>query len=647
MPQKSITIPRHWLPPAVAAALGRRTSIKFRAGERRVMRKRKPIQPSKWMEKHYVVTKSSVPGKWRNATAPYLAGIMDASFFENVQHIFICAAPQTGKSEAVNGCIAYAADQRPGDVLYNYPDEQTSKENSQDRIQAAIKASPRLKSYLTGAADDMGVYRINLTHMNIYMAWARSPARLANKPLPYVVNDEVDKFPTTSGKKESSPTKLAEKRTRIFRHMRKIWQLSSPTVESGPIWQAFTTEAQAIFDYWVRCPSCGGHQLMEFNEDRFKWPEDCRDPETIVAQDLAWYECQHCAARWKDAERDDAVRAGGWRDRKKGLALETYLKSFRPLKIGFHIPSWLSHFVGISEVCADFIKGLSDITAFKDFKNGHEAKPWRVVQNEREQDAVLALADDRPRGRVPGGELVAGLVAGVDTQKHGFWYEIRAFGFGLEKESWQIREGFVTTFDALKTVLIDDQYRDLTGRRYLVEFVVMDAMGEKTSEVYAFCRNHRNHIVPYKGEQRMAQPFAWTNLEYWPGTKKPIKGGLKLLRANTTYYKNELSNLLAVGPGDPGAWHMHAEVTEDWAKQMSAEYVDEKGLWTCPAGRANHAWDVSVYALVAADVIGLQYRKQPEPEPEPEPAPKPAPTPAGGWMGSLNQSQAGSWMNMS
>jgi phage terminase large subunit GpA-like protein len=76
------------------------------------------------------------------------------------------------------------------------------------------------------------------------MAWANSAARLANKPQPYVVLDEEDKYPETATKKEAGPTDLAKKRTRTFSHMRKIWRTSSPSIETGPIWKALTPSRQ-------------------------------------------------------------------------------------------------------------------------------------------------------------------------------------------------------------------------------------------------------------------------------------------------------------------------------------------------------------------------------------------------------------------
>ncbi len=609
-------------------------------GEQKILEIPEPMAPSEWAEKFRVVTVSSVPGKWRNETSPYLAGIMDASFFESVETVTVCAAPQTGKSEFVNNCAGYAIDKAPGNMLFIYPDELTARDNVKDRIGAMIESSPRLRKYMTGVDDDVSFSRINLRHLQIYTGWARSASRLANKPLPYVILEETDKYPLTAGKKETGPIELAEKRTRTYRSMRKIWKISTPTIEAGEIWQAFMVEASVRFDFWVKCPACDESQRMVFDRAHFKFPDDVRDPERINQEDLAWYECDFCHDKWDDETRNEAVRRGQWRTRLKGddvlspgrdledlvkkppaddedseeteerLELFEYLKAYRPKKIAFHIPSWLSYFVTLSEVAMRFLKGTRDRIALKDFMNSDCAEPWLAYRKEREESTILALADDRPRGLVPGGGVVAALTAAVDTQKFGFWYEVRAWGWGLERESWGIREGFVPTFEALEDVLWHDEYLDSDGVKYIVALTVQDAMGEKTSEVYDFCRVNRGRILPLKGEQRMNQPFAYSNLEYYPGKKKPIPGGLVLLRVNTTYYKNLLSNKLEIAGADRGAWHYHSEISDAWALQMTAEYVDDNGLWVPRPNMDNHAWDISGYQWAANDVLGIPYWKR-------------------------------------
>jgi len=593
-------------------------AVVFSPAERRVMRKKKAIRPSVWAERHRVLPDSaSYSGKWRNSTVPYLPGIMDASFFNSVQEIVICAAPQTGKTEVNYTCLGYAVDRRPGNALVVFPDQDQAQDNCNDRIQPMFEDSPRLRRYLTGRQDDQAAKRLRLKNAIIYMAWANSASKLANKPLPYVVLDEEDKYPVTANKKEGSPADLAKKRTRTFAHMRKIWRTSSPTVEAGPIWMALTTECQLVFDYFVQCPHCGAYQKMVFTGIR--WPEDVRDPLRMKAEQDCWYECRGCDVRWDDGDRDLAVRAGEWRDRDKGRGLDTALRSLQPVSIGFHIPSWLSPFVHLWEVAQAWLEtdGGRNKIKLRDFRNGHAAEPWQALSAERSEDRILSLADERPRGVVPGGGRVACLLAGVDTQDDGFYYEIRAFGYGLERESWGVREGKVPTFEALAQVLWQDEYRDADDQVYRVLLTLQDAMGHRTAEVYDFCRQHRGMILPTMGKQTMATPHTYSKIEFYPGTKKPIPGGLQLLRFDTNYFKNQLAGLLEIEPGDPGCWHYHGQVTRDWAFQMTVEGINEKGFWDNPQGKANHAWDCSTLLLVAHDVRGVAFFPKPDPDAAP------------------------------
>ncbi|MBW2345622.1 MAG: phage terminase large subunit family protein [Deltaproteobacteria bacterium] len=601
-------------------------SFRFSDAERKIYRKRKHMPVSKWCERHRVITMGRMPGKWKNEITPCLAGIMDASFFPSVETTIVCAADQGGKSESVNNCIGYAIDRDPGPTLFVYPDEQTAKENSKDRILPMIQSSPRLRTYLSGTVDDEAALRINLKHMPIYMAWARSASRLANKPIKYIVFDETDKYPPTAGKREADPISKGEKRLRTYRHNRKIWKLSTPTIETGPIWAALTKEAQVIFIYEVCCPDCGMIQRMVF--EQIKWPEGERDPENVELKELAWYECIRCKSKWNDLKRDVAVRWGRWRsmeagetigdykeDRsgegeRSGLELIKYLRKYRPSKIGFHMPSWLSHFVGLSEAAAAFLRGLKDKIKLKDFNNSHAAIPWTDWMAERKEDKILILKDDRPEGLVPSGGIVSCLTAGVDTQKYGFWYEVRAWGWGMTQESWQVRCGFVDSIESIEQVLFKEEYLDSDGKEYFVRFAVHDAMGGRTAEIYDFARMHRGRLAPFKGEQNMAQPHKFGKIDTYPGTNKMIPGGIMLLRANVTYFKNQLANKLEISPADPGAWHMNADMPDEWAMHMCAEYVNDKGFWENPPSKANHGWDCSVYNLVAANVLRVKFKKK-------------------------------------
>ncbi|MFZ7126400.1 MAG: terminase gpA endonuclease subunit [Desulfobacterales bacterium] len=649
-PSGPIRIDPRWLAPEDRGAL-RAWEFSWTRGEKKRLRKRAQIPVSEWCERHRVVVKSSVPGLWRNRTTPYLAGIMDASYFRTVEGIVVCAAPQVGKSELVNNCIGYAIDRDPADVLYVYPDELTSREKSVDGIRPMIQTSRRLSSYTTGYQDDLGIFRMNLQHMTIYLAWAGSPSRLASKPIGKIVFDETDKYPVTSGKREAGPIDLGKKRLRTYKGRSKWWMTSSPSTEDGPIWQALETECDCVFDYWARCPECGGYQRMLFSEKDssggtvywIRVPDGERDGRKIEAQQLAWYQCRHCAARWNDAMRDQAVRGGQWRDRDLGRELFAVLEARKPRTIGFHLPAWVSPFVSFSTVMRAWFDAQGNFDKLKDFMNGYAAEPWRHYQKEREESRILMLRDDRPRGRVPGGGRVACLMAGVDTQDVGCWYRIRAFGWGgkeLSRESWGVRCGFVETEADLERVLFEDKYFDAEGNEYVVAMAIRDALGHRTSDVYDFCVKHRGRVFPSFGRDTMPQPFSWGNLEYYPGTKKPIPGGLKSITVNTKFFKDRLARFLEIHPGDPSAFHLEADFTEAEAAHYTAEYVNEKGLWACPAHKPNHLWDCEVLAMVAHEVMGVVHWTPQGKKPQRDPSPEPASS--GGW---INGGGGGSWLN--
>jgi len=623
----TVALPR-WLPDAVRADFARRIGedgpvvhrFRFSLGERKVYRKRRPMPVSQWAEKHRIVHQSSIPGRWHNEVTPYMAGVMDASFFPSVETVAICKTPQTGGSEAIHNCIGYAIDRAPGPVMYVFPDRLTAKENAQDRIIPMLESSPQLRTYLTGLADDASSLRINLAHMTIYLGWSGSVSRLGNKPVRFLVMDELDKY--KNPKNETSSEALAEKRTTTWRRKRKIWKISTPTIESGPIWRALTEEVQVVFDYFVRCPHCGMHLLMDF--DHIRWPKDERDPEVVRARRLAWYECGQCGVCWDDNDRDKAVRLGEWRARNSGLELAGHLRAHRPAKVGFHIPAWLSYFVSLSEVAAAFLKWkkTGNRDDLKDFMNQYKAEPWRAYEVQRSEDAILALCDDRPRGIVPGAledgtPRVAALVAGVDSQKRYFRYVIRAIGWGEDEESWLVQAGSVPSFEALEQVLCKNTYCDADGNEHRVRLAVQDAMGTRTKEVYQFCVKNRGRVFPYQGKRTLSAPVQYAPQEFYPGTKSRIPGGLVLWKVDTTFFKNDLAAKLQVEPTDPGAFHLHAGITTEYAQEMVAEYYDDEQLcWQCPKGKDNHFWDCEVMALVAAYELNIRNWKRPRAKPK-------------------------------
>ncbi|MCK9326208.1 MAG: phage terminase large subunit family protein [Bacteroidales bacterium] len=603
------------MPERLAASISRGQEIDFvpSPAERKVIRKPAMIPVSEWAAKHRMLIKSALPGAWKNETTPYLTGIMDASVVPCVETVIICKVPQSGGTEIEHNFSGRSIDVDPGDILYVFPDDKTARENAKDRILPMIKSSLRLRSYRTGRDEDEASTRINLQHMTIYTASAQSASQLANKPCRYVLFDEVDKYPDTAGKREADPISLGRARATTYGYGRKIWMLSSPTIEQGPIWQAYQHEAQIRFVYLVRCPLCGEMQCMTTKQVRWTGGSEA-DAEVVESTGAAWYECAKCAGTWTDHLRNKAVSDGYWVAEDSGVELFASLKARRPRKIGFHLPGLISRFVTLAEYAAAFLKAMHDKTKMKDFRNRFEALPWVDYQVSREEDAILALCDDRPEMLVPDDADI--LLAAMDTQDNGFWYEIRAFKLGPELESWGIREGFVDSFTGLDKILFNDVYEKMNGQALPVYSGMIDSQGHRTAAVYDWCRLHPQ-IKPIAGERTIkGSPVPPpTIIDRYPGTKRPIPGGIMLYRLDTNYFKNLLSGKLNISPSDPGAWHMHAGYKKSHARHLTSEYIDDQtGFWTCPGHKDNHLWDCAVYMLAEAERLQLaRQTRRPKP----------------------------------
>ena len=349
-----------------------------------------------------------------------------------------------------------------------------------------------------------------------------------------------------------------------------------------------------------------------------------RDPEKMERERLARYVCSGCGALWDDRLRDLAVRQGEWMVRDDGRPLARVLEIDRPARVGFHSPAWISPLNSLSKCAAAFLRGIRDREQMLYFDTQIKATEHHRHEKQRQEDVLLSLIDDRPEGLVPGGGVVAALVCGSDTQDNGHYYWIDAVGWGLDGERWRIRAGYVETEEALIEAVFGAEYADMDGNVYPVQLMVKDAMGHRTSEVYDLCLRHPGRVLPYKGASgRRPSPYTVTRVDRYPGTSKPLPGGVSLYTCDSHFFKDRVSSKLQVKPDDQGAWHMDGGFSMDQASQMCSEYRDERGMWQCPRGRANHYWDSAVMAMIASDILQVKFLARPGERPPKPPKPKP------------------------
>ena len=609
----------------------------FSTPEKQVVRRRKKEKPTDWAPKNFKVPYGPFESRYFSFDiTPHLYGMLDAAAQRYVRKVAICAAPQTTKTTFIHVILAWLSVFFPGLALHVYPTEGTGKEIMEERIQKIYTESPTLRRLLTGRKEDKSQLKLRLRNMVHRMAWAGSLTSLSHRSVKYYVADETDKYDERPSETESSTLDLLKLRGRTYDDRGgKGFIASSASIDAGFIWTEITKETQAVFVYWSRCPYCDTEQLMDFNKDTFTWPHDEEGHSLprleIEDKKLARYVCvaPHCRREWDDSARNKAQQLAmrtGWRLRMpeggKGEEMGIYMRRERPRSIGFIVPSWISYFVSLSSVAADYLKckdkNLSpeeQFKAYQHFQNAHRSLPWKVELQEQPVDKIKEFCDDRPEGRLPGGEVVAALLAGIDTQDDNLFYlSVWAIGYGFQNEQWLVLRKPLDSFEAIAKTLWESEFFDADGQRYHIEHAMIDMLGHRTKEVFEFCIQYEGLISPCYGSARqMSQGYVFSQREYIPGTDKPIPGGgIRAIRMNTKYYKDHMATKLSLEPDTPGCIHLYKNVGDDYCKQLVSEARDIKGNWKQIGSRDNHYWDNWCAVNCLADWLGIKHREKPD-----------------------------------
>jgi phage terminase large subunit GpA-like protein len=542
-----------------------------------------------------------------------------------VREIWYCASEQSGKTMTLTNCLAWSVEQLSGDIFYLMPGEEAAKNIVDQLLRPMFEKSAHLRGFLSDRKDDTANTRIRLRNGKIIRpSWATSALSMATFPAQAIFCDEVDKYVLQSGastvdkessaqKKETDPITLIRKRSRTFRGREKHFFCSTP---AGRYVRKGIDACHQVWEWRLRCPHC---QELIRPEGEHLQVDEAATIETIE-RDGVTMACHACGAEINEQQRIQAIRGGAWWAIKGADAV-------RPERVGFIHRAWDCLDVTLREIGVAWLKNLAGkLTDKIAWKNGIEADDYRHEQQDRLEDRILGLVNpSMPRGVVPADP--ATLLLLVDTQKYGFRYQVWAVGYGDHPSIHVVDRGFVHKFSDLEN-LANKDWQDAQGVVYRVEAGWIDSGGgtdphrpkhSRTQAVYLFCK--RNPIFnPIKGRRDQAQPWNLSRIEYLPGgngKKIAIPGGLSLYTLNVTLYKGELATALEIEAGDPGSINLHADLGMDYARQMCAEYQDDRGYWICPRGKDNHDWDISVYGFAAIDIMHIRDR-QPEPNEVPQ-----------------------------
>lgn len=549
------------------------------------------ITVSQWADKYRILDSktSAMPGPWRTDQTPYLRGIMDEFNNHETEEIVYVKPTQVGGTECLQNMAGYIVQQDPAPTMIVYPTDKLADSISENRLVPMIKAAPSLKKRYK--ENESSRLELQFDGMYLTLAGSNSPSSLASKAIRFLFLDEVDKYPGAS-KKEADPVSLARERTKTF-HNRKIFITSTPTLKTGHIWKA-KEDADIEKHYFVPCPHCG--EYIELKWSQVTFPDEEGMSYTDRAE-FANYVCQECGCIITDQDKPQMLRHGEWRVVKQNTK---YVR-----KVAFWMNTLYSPFVRFSEVVKEFLTTKDDPEKFQNFTNSWLAEPWEDTKLKTNADLVLERQTEYGQFVVP--EWAKLLTGGVDVQENCLYWSIRAWGNYLTSQN--IAHGQAFSFQEVERIM-NLEYRMPDDTPLVVALALIDS-GNDADMVYDFCASNSEWALPSKGSSNpMLSHYKLSKVNKTDSRAY----GMNLVLVDTGKYKDMIAGRMKKKNGS-GSWMVYAGCDREYAEQVTAEHKVNVKMgngktrqeWQLKTSHAdNHYLDCEVYALTAADVLGVR-----------------------------------------
>jgi len=567
---------------------------------------------SEWAAAHRVLSSvsSNEAGPWRNERTPYAVEIMDSlSATCPVPEVTFQKGAQVAGTEIGNNWIGYSIQHDPAPILFIQPTLDLAKLTSKTRIDPMIADAPGLRE-LVGESrsrdSSNAMLSKNFPGGALILAGANSPSGLRSMPVRKLMLDELDEWPQSVGE-QGDPEKLAEARTSTFRSRRKIFRVSTPTIEGrSKIARAFELSDRRF--YHVPCPECKKLQKLVWKQ--IHWEKG--DASTVH------YVCEHCEAQIPEWQKTWMLAHGKWipenpeRSHKhRGYHLSALYSPFGWFSWEEAAEKWMAAHAG-GRSNPDLLRPFVNVILGETYQEKGEAPNWAILYRRRETYS--------PR-KVPAGGLV--LTMGVDVQADYLQAEVVAWGRRME--SWSI-EAPVFSGDTESAAPWNEleeyaaqHFEHESGASIPLLGVAIDT-GYRTQQVYRWIasRGRPDLYKAIKGKSGLSQLVSLPRSVEITTSGKRRRAGVKLYLVGVDHAKQELYGWLRQPPPNnpeiepyPFGFAHFPEYEEEFFRQLTAEQIVPKTVkgyrrWVWEQTRPrNEALDCRVYNRAVASMIGV------------------------------------------
>jgi phage terminase large subunit GpA-like protein len=614
-----------WQPPRGCA------DVRLMRGTTNKWRPRRRISTIDWFEENIRLPKkvSAFSGFYNRRNFAYQIGIADMFDDTEVKELSLQWATQLGKSTFIQFLISKIACVDPSPVMFVCPDRPTAQEVSKERIMGAAKQIPELREKLLPDARQNAMMP-DLGDCLVFMAWSGSPTSMGQRSCRYVFGTEISKW-SRDKSEEADAADLVRERVKGFWDHKLIFE-GTPTMKGVCRVEELGLKSSQWLEYHVPCPHCNEMQVLDFEHvvfDKGEKGELDRD----LAEQTAYYKCEHCKGKIQDRHKLKMLRKGVWAEKDiripKGFKGSVFFTPGKAkTRIHTHLESVASPVLTFGAVAGEFVRCMQGDKkkTFQNFTNSWRALTWapKIKEHKWEDVRIRLVNKEARRGVVP--SWAGFLTAGIDIQEGWGVYVVRAWGVG--GRSRLVDWGQIISYGEIQQKIFERGFPH-EGRGELASVLLTGIdSGYKPYEVYQFVnrinQKYGERMRAIKGQPKGA-PYWMSELERSGSDGKVIPGGIQLWSLADPHWKSFLTARYDIPLGSGGAWELplEADADEMYLRQITSEVQQEiearngqkKYEWIVTDTKAgNHYFDAEKIAAAMADMCGwhhLEIKEQP------------------------------------
>ncbi|GHC02033.1 terminase [Cerasicoccus arenae] len=550
----------------------------------------------------------SEPGPVRWETRPYLRQPLDSLEEPGITDVIFVAPTRSGKTFLLRMGMSCSIAKDPAPALF----VDSTMDKGRGFIRKEFKPLVEYNRILRDQkplnrhyfADGMMLF----PGAALTVFGANSDAQVSGETVKRIFGNEVDKW-RGSTDQEASILDQTRHRTESFEDERIHYYSSTPTLESGLIWQEFLKGDQR--KWFVPCPCCGHMQDLVWPQVDWAWHPETRNEDGSwdmeKVRELVRYRCRNSDCKgepWTQEQLWAAVRD----PRSDWIATAVGRFGHRSYHInGLYGPLKVNTMAALA---SDFIyaRKTAFFTDRQDFWNGRMGMPWVDDVNSLSASKFADFEGDYLRGTLPESVGKADLIiVGFDVQTYGLPFLV--LGFTWDGHCYTIDHGLAATFSDLDEVQGD--YAHLGKLSYVIGDINFEDRAAETREAI-YLRRERGWMAA-EGFEVMREPVKFERANAFIGGRHQKRGArFPKLMISLYMFKIELEKRLA---GEIRKWSTYglSLVASDSEVKEQAEYyaqlLDERRV---PRKRKlmgkppfefksrngnNHFWDCYVYAL--------------------------------------------------